>query len=225
MAKILQFPFPDSSPEVPDSSGIYLTESALPEELWRSVEIALMAAVPTQAILFQPVGTKCWGGQWVKWIDGRFSKYVAPHLVRSRQVAATGIRELAAEDQTFSEKLDRECSERSLAAGLALLTRHEGARHLGEIAKFGEKIENGVCPGHAPTVFALQCAIFNVPAAPALIAYLFLEWRTAQAITGWPGIENGAEEAFEQMAPNLAERLPVWLKSGGNSAFQPRAVE
>ncbi|MEM1297527.1 MAG: urease accessory UreF family protein [Verrucomicrobiota bacterium] len=225
MAKILQFPVPDSIPDSVESSGIYLLNSALPEELWRSVEIALMATEPSQAILFQPVGLKNWGGQWVKWLDGEFSSTIAPHLVRSRQVASNGVRELAAEDQTFAEELDRECSERSLAAGLALLTRNEGAKHLSEVARFGEKIENGVCPGHVPSVFALQCAIFNVPAAAALIAYLYLEWKTAQVLTGWPGIESGAEEAFEQMTPDLSERLPVWLKSGGDSTFQPRAVE
>lgn len=225
MAKILQFPVPDPPPKSADSNGIYLTSSALPEELWRSVEIALMATTPSQAILFQPVGAKNWGGQWVKWVDGKFSSTIAPHLVRCRQVAAVGVRELSAEDQSFSEKLDRDCTERSLSAGLALLTRNEGAKHLSEVAKFGVKIENGVCPGHAPSVFALQCAVFNVPAAAALIAYLFLEWRTAQAITGWPVGDMADEEAFEQMTPDLAERLPLWLKSGGDSTFQPRAVE
>ncbi len=224
MAKIIQFPLAKPAPAPTGPPSIYLTESGLPEELWRAVEIALMAAEPTQPILFEPLANKNWGGQWVKWVDGEFTQRIAPHLIRARQAAAAGVRELAAEDRAFSEFLDRETTDRSLTAGLALLTRNLGARHLSEVAKFGQKIENGISPGHAPSVFALHCALFNVPAAPLLVAYLFLEWRTAQALTRWPAGED-LHAGFEQITPDLTCRLPNWLKSGGESTFQPRAVE
>ncbi len=226
MAKILPFPSFDAEPsESSEALSIYLTESDLPVELWRAVEIALMASKSTQAIAFKPLAKKNWGGQWVKWVDSDFSEKIAPHLIRARQAASIGVRELAAEDRQFSETLDRDTIERSLAAGLALLTRHVGAKHFNEVTKFGEKIENGICPGHASSVFALHCAAFNVPAASGLIAYLYLEWRTAQSLTGWPIGQEDHQASFEQMTPDLASRLPEWLKSGGDSAFQPRAVE
>ena len=69
---------PEPEPE------IYLSDSGLPEELWRSVDIALLAAETDGPILFG-------GDDWGSWLGGEFNDLVAPHLVDARTTAAGGV--------------------------------------------------------------------------------------------------------------------------------------
>jgi len=203
----------------PDDPGIYLNSSPLPHELWRSVEIALIAATPSAPILFPaPADGKEKAAAWKTWTDTTFTQSIAPHLVRAHQAATLGVRELVEADLKFDgEVTDDATRERSRAMGLELLDRNAGARHLKPISKLQTLLETQACPGHAATVFALQCVLFHVPLAPSLVAYLFLEW---QAAGGRDGISG-----FEHATPQLPFRLHHWVKSDGNNTFQPHALD
>ena len=150
MSDIIQFPVPPRDFRPPPEPEIYVNETALPDELWRSVDIALMAAEPLEALLFQPIVEKNWGGQWGNWIDGTFSTLLAPHLMRARDAASIGVLELAAADLEFDDQLlDDEARKRSIAGGLNLMDRHDGAVHIRRVEKMRRQLEIGGCRGHA----------------------------------------------------------------------------
>ncbi len=201
----------------PDDPGIYLNQSPLPLELWRSVEIALIAAVPGGPMVFE--GPKGDAAAWQDWLDGEFTQAVAPHLVRAHAASHHGVRELAETDHAFDAILtDPQVKERSTQAGRRLLERHEGARHLKPISKLRTLQDTSGCPGHAATVFALQCHLFHVPLAPTLVAYLYLEWQSAGHRDGLSG--------FQDMTPDLPQRLHQWVSAPqGKEPFQPRALD
>ena len=225
MSDIIQFPIPKQEFRPPPEPEIYLNDAALPDELWRSVDIALLAAEPLEELLFQPMTEQNWGGQWQNWIDGTFSSLVAPHLVEARHAASQGVLELAAADLKFDEQLlDDEARKRSIAAGLQLLNRLDGATHIRRVEKLRRQLEIGACRGHAASLFALHSALFSIPITPTIIAYALFEWRSAQKLHSWPKVE-APRLAFEQMTPNLSGRLQNWLHSGSNNTFQPRAAE
>ncbi|MFT5467083.1 MAG: hypothetical protein ACI8UO_002186 [Verrucomicrobiales bacterium] len=202
-------------PPEPEPEIYSLGQSSLPEELWRSVDIALLGVEATGPILFDGGA-----GDWKGWIDGEFSERVAKHLVKARKDCAggIGIRELTQLDADFDQQLlADEARIRSVAAGKALLLKNNGARQVEPISKFSRQIESGACSGHAASVFALQATLFNLSVNAMLTAYLCLEWR---------GVSNNADwkAEFERLTPDLAARMPGWLQSGGQSPFQPRGT-
>lgn len=203
-------------PPEPEPEIYSLSQSGLPEELWRSVDIALLGVESTGPILFDGDAAT-----WKNWVGGEFTETIAPHLVQARNVCAggIGIRELAELDAKFDQQLPNdEIRKRSLETGQILLHKNDGARRVEPISKFAKQIESGSCPGHAASVFALQAALFNLAANATLTAYLCLEWRGASGKTEW-------KDDFERLTPDLAARMPAWLQSNGQNAFQPRAID
>ena len=203
-------------PPEPEPEIYSLSRSGLPDELWRSVDIALLGVESTGPVLFG-------GGaaEWKNWVGGEFSEVIAPHLVKARNACAggIGIRELSEFDAAFDQQLPAgEARDRSVSIGQNLLHRNDGAQRFDPISKFTRQIELGACPGHAASVFALQAALFNLAANATLTAYLCLEWRGASGKGVW-------KDEFERFTPDLAERMPAWLQSDGQNAFQPRAID
>ncbi len=179
------------------------------------MEIALIAAAPAGPILFDSQSGTDKRQAWKRWTEDTFATIVVPHLIAAHAAAELGVRELVEVDRQLDPQIpDPTARQRSTTAGRKLLERHEGARHLKAIPKLIHQVDSKRCPGHAASVFALQCTLFHVPVAPALIAYLFLEWQAAGGREGLRG--------FQAMTPNLASKLHHWLRP---KPFQPYAVD
>ncbi len=92
-------------------------------------------------------------------------------------------------------------------AGHAMLRRMDGMRGSRSALRLRLAAERGETPGLYPIVFALQSAIYNVPARAALIAYARLEWRAARDSHGGPWDEPG-QIANELIFSQVDTRLP-----------------
>ena len=77
--------------------------------------------------------------------------------------------------------------ERSLTAAPPFCERTTEIRKLPQWTKFLARIEEEAIPGHVTSLFALRAAMFHLPLLPALVSYLYFEWKSGAMAAGLPG--------------------------------------
>jgi hypothetical protein len=102
-------------------------------------------------------------------------------------------------------------------AGHAMLHRMDGMRGSRSALRLRAAADRGETPGLFPIVFALQSAIYNVPARAALVAYARLEWRAARDAHGGPWDEPG-EIASNLILSQVDARLQPPTESTDDAA-------
>ena len=149
-----------------------------------------------ECLSFAPTPEAHFAGVWTHWAAEIFG----PHLLDAMLHAMTSTRadhtrDLLARDAHVAGILAPESVLRLRRAGHAMLGRMDGMRGSRSARRFRAAAERGETPGLFPIVFALQSAIYNVPARAALLAYARLEWRAAREAQGGPWDQPGELDA------------------------------
>lgn len=170
---------------------------------------------------------------WQHWLARCFRPILAPALVAAHSHASTArSAEIAELDRALDAGLGRLARAesdpaeamrlRSLETGRAFLEGKAGMRGHREWKGYAERVASGEAPGHAATLFAVQCALYHLPLAPSLAAYAWFELESGLP-SGWrKGAGTGAE-ALEVFASALPEvRLAVAGEAGDFDDDGPR---
>lgn len=160
-----------------------------------------------------PCTFRCDGGDdfaaaWERWLETCFSPHLAPVFVGVRRLAGElrieGIVEL---DRRLDGVLGAPLRASSLAAARAFLEGKAEMRANPEWRRFAEAVAEGRSPGHAPVLFALQTALYHLPLASALAAYLWFELESGLPRTpDWRARAGGGAAAlnlFSAAQPQL----------------------
>jgi len=167
--------------------------------------------------------------EWRRWLQLRFAPLLGPALAETySQARERRLEEIEAQDRRLDEALDEAERTRSLAAAPAFLGGKAAMQANSEWRRYAQAVASGRCPGHAPILFTLQCALYHLPLASTLGAYLWFELEA-----GWPRSagfrdrEGGKEEALALFAMALPQvKLAMQAQRGdfNQDAPQLRAI-
>lgn len=149
-----------------------------------------------EPLSFAPAPDAHFAGVWTHWAAETFGPHLLDamlHVMNSTRADHT--RDLLALDAHLAGTFAPDIVLRLRRAGHAMLGRMDGMRGSRSALKFRAAAVRGETPGLFPIVFALQSAIYNVPARPALLAYARLEWRAAREAQGGPWDHPGEIDA------------------------------
>jgi hypothetical protein len=156
-------------------------------ELARAVHISLSGLDLEHPASFRPAALATADFDWQAWLRECFAEDLGPAFVEIFLAAGRmQVSELMKTDR-WLEGAD------SRVAGAALLDRLVGAKG----ARVAERVrsiieESGTGEGpHFVTAFAVECAEFHLPLRPALVSYLYGEWRCGMAGIGERGDLDG----------------------------------
>lgn len=148
---------------------------------------------------------------WSLWLENWFVPHLAGTFVKVYR-AASEFRpdEIQAADKGLDAVLTAALRKRSLVVAKAFLEGKSEMRANREWSRFVERIERGGSPGHTTTLFALQCALYHLPLAPALSAYVWFEMESGLPRTGYRDREGSAAEVlavFQAALPHVSVAL------------------
>jgi len=130
------------------------------------------------------------------WLIGTFGPILAPALIEVYRLAtAYRLDEIAAIDRRIDASLDAAAKTRSLAAAKAFLESKDEMKANREWTRFADLVARGTTPGHTPTLFALQTALYHLPLVPTLAAYAWFE------------LESGLPRSYRDLAGTREEVL------------------
>lgn len=140
-----------------------------------------------EALSFAPAPDAHFAGVWTHWAAETFGLHLLDAMLHAmNSTRADHTRDLLAQDAQLAGSFAPEIVVRLRRAGHAMLGRMDGMRGSRSALKFRAAAVRGETPGLFPIVFALQSAIYNVPARAAFLAYARLEWRAARETQGGP---------------------------------------
>lgn len=152
---------------------------------------------------------------WAVWIEKWFAPHLAEAFVETYRCAADyRPLDIVGIDKRLDSLLTESLRSRSLKLAASFLGGKSEMRADREWKRFVGQIEAGKCPGHATTLFALQCALYHLPLAPSLSAYVWFELESGLPRvgegTGFRDRPGSAEEvlaAFRAALPEVAVAL------------------
>lgn len=148
---------------------------------------------------------------WSLWLENWFVPHLAGTFVKVYSAAAQFRPEnVQAADKHLDTVLTAALRKRSLLVAKAFLEGKSEMRANREWTRFVERIERGDSPGHATTLFALQCALYHLPLAPALSAYAWFELESGLPQTGYRDRDGSAGEVlavFQTALPHVSVAL------------------
>lgn len=116
---------------------------------------------------------------WQLWQDQWLGPHLAQNFVDAFHCGSDfRIHELQAIDTLLDIQLTESVRERSKEAAIPFLEGKEEMRANREWTRFADRIASGETPGHVCVVFALQSALYRLPLASALSAYIWFEFRS-----------------------------------------------
>jgi len=126
--------------------------------------------------------------EWLKWLRKTFRDQLAEVLVNVF-LASTEMRmgRIAELDKELGQQLSVEESKKSREAGTWFLQGKSTLQRAPQWQKYARCVEQGECPGHVVTVFALQAALYHLPLLSALTSYVYFEWRAGMVAFGKEG--------------------------------------
>ena len=141
---------------------------------------------------FAPAPDAHFAGVWTHWAAELFGNHLLDAMLHAMtSTRADHTRDLLACDARIAGIFAPDVVLRLRQAGHAMLGRMDGMRGSRSALKFRAAADRGETPALFPIVFALQSAIYNVPARAALLAYARLEWRAAREAHGGPWDQPG----------------------------------
>lgn len=147
---------------------------------------------------------------WTIWLE----KWFVPHLSGSfvevyRRAAAFQLEEIEAADRQLDAALTESLRARSLKVARAFLEGKSERRAHREWQRFTDRVALGHSPGHATTLFALQCALYHLPLGPALSAYAWFELESGLPRSGSGSGDHGIRD-YRNKAGSAEEVLTVF---------------
>jgi hypothetical protein len=205
-----------------DSSPIYLANLNDLRETGRAIGISLLGVDPAGPAIFVVEGDD-FLASWNRWLSDTFERRLGEPFIEIFSAAGTmRNRRIAVMDREIDDRLTEVERRRSLAAATPFLEGTTQIRRLPQWTKFLEKIRNGDTPGHVISLFALRSAVFHLPLLPALVSYLYFEWKSgAGTLENFPG-ERLTPAVFQSEFPEGIEAAKRLFESGtgGGSRLQ-----
>lgn len=177
--------------------SIYLAEGdAVFGEMERAIGISVMGVTTGGGSIFSPKirskksaqkagesDLKSFGESWTMWLQQPFAESLAETFVEVYMAATEmRLRRIVQLDRTLAQCLSGAEARRSRAAGQYFLEGKSEMQRAPQWQKYAKSVENGECPGHVVTVFALQSALYHLPLLSALTAYVYFEWRAGMGV-------------------------------------------
>jgi len=163
---------------------------------------------------------------WSLWLENWFVPHLAGTFVKIYGAAAQfRFENIQTADKDLDAILTATLRKRSLVVAKAFLEGKSEMRANREWTRFVDRIERGESPGHTTTLFALQCALYHLPLAPALSAYAWFELESGLPRTGYRDRDGSAAEvldAFQTALPHVtvAMRGDHGENEGGDSRLR-----
>ncbi|MFK5923113.1 MAG: hypothetical protein QM496_13110 [Verrucomicrobiota bacterium] len=187
----------ENSDQGKNNGSIYLVESESAfGEMERAIAISVMGVAADGGSIFSPLsGMKKArkGGElddlqtfkqsWQEWQQHSFREFLAETFVEVYTASAEmRVRRIMNLDKKLDSRLSGAEVKRSREAGRCFLEGKSEMRRAPQWQKYARAVEQGDCPGHVVTVFALQSALYHLPLLPALTAYVYFEWRAGMGV-------------------------------------------
>jgi len=143
--------------------------------------------------------------QWLRWLREVFRDQLAETFIKVYLASSEmRIRRMVDLDNQLDQKLSLEERERSRQAGIQFLEGKSEMQRAPQWKKYARCVEQGECPGHVVTTFALQAALYNLPLLSALTSYVYFEWRAGLRSfvkTGGSPQVKATPQCFHQQYP------------------------
>lgn len=179
------------------NKSIYLVESESAfGEMERAIAISVMGVGADGGSIFSPLpGMKkarkegglsdlqAFKQSWQEWQQYSFREFLAETFVEVYTASTQmRIRRIMNLDKKLDSQLSGAEVKRSREAGRCFLEGKSEMRRAPQWQKYARAVEQGTCPGHVVTVFALQSALYHLPLLPALTSYVYFEWRAGMGV-------------------------------------------
>lgn len=206
-------------PDRREPPPLYAADAGDARELWRADAIARMGAADARAPgTFLPSGPgPAVAAGWERWLGDPLEAWLGRAFVDLHRAAGRMDAEgLVAIDRTIDRRLDPEARARSREAARPWLEGRTEVRRQPLWDKYQRARASAGAPGHLPTVFALQSALFHLPLLPALTAYVIFE-----GVNGRAAVEPGKRrdpEAFASRHPEALEAVRRVFRAASEGA-------
>ncbi len=205
---------------MPDT--LHLAEQGDSEEVSLARAIALLGVTPELPATFLFDDRGHLPAAWQLWQDNWLAPHLAPAFVEAYQCGTQyRIDEVQAIDTLLDIQLNQPIRERSKLASAAFLEGKSEMQANREWTKFVDRVSNGKSPGHVCIVFALQSALYHLPLASALSAYIWFEFQS-----GLP--KEISRESLSELSSVFEEALvhvaAAVRENGGNTSGSLRVV-
>lgn len=207
---------------MPDT--FYLADEDDPEVVLFSDFVALLGITPVYPGTFFSENTSDLGTAWDEWRRDRFVIALAPAFAKAFQLAsAHKVNEIAEIDRDLETSLTEAISAKSKNAALAFLEGKSEMKANREWQRLTRLVEDGKTPGHLPTLFAFQSALYHLPLASALRSYARYEFHCGR--TSFTRLTPGEEnQIFQRILPDVAVAVKADLSDNTDSDYQLRAI-
>ncbi|MEC8826010.1 MAG: urease accessory UreF family protein [Verrucomicrobiota bacterium] len=161
------------------SDALHIAEPGDAQEVSLARAIALLGVTPGSAATFLFDNRGDLPGAWQIWQDQCLEPHLGPNFVEAYECGSQfRIDEVQAIDCLLDVKLTDQVRERSIAAGKPFLEGKEEMKGNKDWVKYNERVGKGHSPGHISVIFALQSALYHLPLASALSAYIWFEFQS-----------------------------------------------
>lgn len=216
------------------SEAIYLVDGeGGAGELERAIEISVMGVGGEGGGTFccdlekggGPVGREGFKEQWLEWLQATFRDQVSEVFMRVF-LASTEMRidQIVDLDNSMDSRLGEGASQRSREAGRCFLEGKAEMQRAPQWKKYACNVEQGKCPGHLATVFALQATLYHLPLLSALSAYVYFEWRSSIKNLGKSGGLAGEATSLQWFLQQYPESVAVVREVFGRNLQDWRAI-
>ena len=204
-----------------ETPPVYLASADDLRETGRAIGISLLGVDPSGPALFLPDAGLPLGESWGRWLDQRFVGRLSDPFVEIFLAAGEmRNRRIVEGDQAIDAQLSDDERQRSLSAAPPFFEGTTAIRKLPQWTRFLARVDEGSTPGHVTSLFALRAAMFHLPLLPALISYLYFEWKSGAWAGGFAG-ENLTPEVFEAEFPEgVATARHVFEGGSGRNQLQ-----
>lgn len=149
--------------------------------------------------------------QWVGWLGEMFRDQLSDTFMEVYAASAEmRIERVVKLDKRLDQRLNAGEGERSRRAGAWFLEGKNEMRRAPQWQKYARCVEQGKCPGHVVTTFALQASLYHLPLLSALTSYVYFEWRAGiRAFSeggGTPKVESSLQ-TFQQQFPESVQMV------------------
>jgi len=182
---------PNGSPSESQNDAIYLAAygaSVIEDETLRAVGISQLGVEGPAAATFRPVATAVKNQAdlvWSIWLEGTFCSRLGPVFVKVYEACnEMRIDDVFVIDREIDGLLSLEERTASLEASESYREGKQQIQQLPQWDRMVVAMENEETPGHLPTLFAIQCAVFGLPLLSALVAYTYFEWHLGMCHAG-----------------------------------------
>lgn len=184
---------------MPDT--LHIAEPGDFEEVSLARAISLLGVTPEVAATFLFDNRGDLPRAWQLWQNKWLAPHLAPNFVEAYECGSQfRINEVQAVDSLLDVNLTEQLRERSIAAGKPFLEGKDEMKGNKDWIKYVDRVEKGQSPGHVSVIFALQSALYHLPLASALSAYIWFEFQS-----GLP--KNLSRESLSELSTVFEEAL------------------